>query len=75
MIGYLSPPFLKSALSILRYLRQEPRPPFGLVDPNFDQTGGGDIVVPVTNLVCCAQAARELLIVIAKLADHFQRRN
>src|SRR5262245_5048302 len=35
----------QSALSILRYFRQETGSLFGLVDPNLDQTGGGDIVV------------------------------
>src|SRR5437867_4649306 len=58
---------------ILSYLRQEPRPPLALVDPNLDQTRGSDIVVPIANLVCCSQASRQLLVVIAKLADHFLR--
>ena len=39
-------------------LRQEPRSPFALVDPNLDQTGGRDIIVPVTDFVSCAQRPR-----------------
>src|SRR5262245_8635533 len=41
-----------------------------LVDPNLDQTGGGDIVVMVANLVGSPQTSRWLLVVIAKLAYH-----
>jgi hypothetical protein len=32
-------------------LRQKPRPLFALVDPNLDQTGGGDVVILVTDLM------------------------
>ena len=38
-------------LRIPYYLRQKPRPLFALIDPNLDQTRGGDIVVPIANLV------------------------
>jgi hypothetical protein len=62
-----------TTLSILHYLRQEPRPLFALVDPNLDQTGGRNIVVPIANLVCRSQASRQLLVIFAQLADHFLR--
>src|SRR5918996_5343732 len=60
-------------LYILHYLRQKPRPPFALVDPNLDQTGGRDIVVSIAHLVYGAQAPRQLLVVVAQLADHLLR--
>src|SRR5262245_57811694 len=63
----------QSGLSSLRYFRQEPGSPFGFVDPNLDQTGGRDIVVVVANLVGGPQTSRQLLVVIAQLADHLER--
>ena len=62
-------------LGLASDLRQEPRPPFGLVDPNLDQTGGGDIIVVIANLVCGPQTSRQLLVVIAQFADHLERSN
>jgi len=53
------------SLSAPRYLCQEPRPSFGLVDPNLDQTVSGDIVVMVANLMGGAQRPRQQLVVIA----------
>jgi hypothetical protein len=47
---------------------KNPRPAFGFVDPVFDQASCRDIVVLVANLVCRAQRAGQLLLVVfAKL--------
>ena len=54
-------------------LRQKPRPLFALVDPNLDQARRRDVVVPVANFMCGAQAACQLLVIFAQLAEHFLR--
>ena len=47
----------------LERLKWKPGPAFCLVDPVLDQTGCGNIVVPVANLVDRPQGPRHLLIV------------
>ena len=54
---------------MLRF-RQEPGPPLTLVDPILDQAGGGNVVVPVTNLMGGTQKPGQLQIVGGQLAQH-----
>jgi hypothetical protein len=54
--------------SLLCRLRQEPGPPLTLVDPILDQAGGGNVVVPVTNLMGGTQKPGQLQIVVGQLA-------
>ena len=53
---------------LLCRLRQEPGPPLTLVDPILDQAGGGNVVVPVTNLMRGTQKPSQLQIVGGQLA-------
>jgi hypothetical protein len=66
---------LKSALISLRDLRQKPGSPFSLINPNLDQAGRRYVIVTVADLVHGSQVSRQLLVVIAKLADHLLRAN
>src|SRR5215470_7941805 len=56
-------------------LEQEPGAPLSLVDPVLDQTGAGHVVVLVANRVGFAQARHQLLVVIAQLRQHVERRD
>jgi len=44
---------------------QEPGAPFRLVNPDFDQAGGGDVFVILTNVVSLAKSRRQHLAVFA----------
>lgn len=54
-------------------LRQEPRSSFGLINPYFDQAGGGDIFVLAANLVSRAQESRQAPAVFEQLGEHVVR--
>src|SRR6266478_9069764 len=56
-------------------LEQEPDAPLGLVDPILYQAGGCHVVVLVANRVRLAQARDQLLVVVAQLGEHVQRRD
>src|SRR5262245_58487122 len=51
-------------------LEQEPGPSFGLVDPDLDDAGGGDVVVLLANAVSGPHGLRELLVVRAQFRQH-----
>ena len=51
MTGFLLRVAHRGHLEIVLGCREEPGPAFGLVNPVLDQTGSGDVVMPVTNLV------------------------
>src|SRR6516164_11828633 len=54
---------------------QEPGASLGLVDPVLDQAGAGHVVVFVADRVSLAQARHQLLVVVAQLGKHVQRRD
>src|SRR5919198_412790 len=56
-------------------LEQEPGTPLGLVDPVLDQAGAGHVVVLVADRVRLAQVRRQLLVVVAQLGKHIERRD
>src|SRR5476651_1667192 len=49
---------------------QEPQPPFGFVDPNFDQTGGRDVTMLFADVVAAAHARDQRFVVVPQLAQH-----
>src|SRR5229473_7941112 len=64
-----------SGLICPRGLEQEPCTPLGLIDPDFQQARGSNIVVLVAQAMRLAQACRQLLIVIAQFGEHVHRRD
>ena len=71
VIGYVYEPLNVSGFSeIAYYLRQKPCPALGLVNPGLNQTGRGDIVVAVADLVCRAQGPRQMPAICTKLYQH-----
>src|SRR5579859_7220201 len=63
------------ALSVLRHLEQEPGAPFGLVDPDLEQAGAGDVVVLIAGVVHGAHDGHQLAVVLAQLGEHVLRRH
>jgi hypothetical protein len=51
-------------------LIEEPGPLLGFVDPVLEKAGGGDIVVPVANLMGGTQIFGELLVIQEELFEH-----
>jgi len=51
-------------------LEQEPDAPLGLVNPDFDQAGGGDVAVFLADAVRLAQARGKGFVVLAELGEH-----
>jgi hypothetical protein len=49
---------------------QEPGTPLGLVDPDFDQAGCGNVMVLIAKVVGLTQARREGLVVFAQFGEH-----
>jgi hypothetical protein len=56
----LTPRSIRSA----RCLVQEPGPPLGFIDPNFDQTRRGNIAVLVTDIVRLTQTCGQRFVVV-----------
>src|SRR5260221_12872883 len=54
-------------------LEQVPGALLGLVDPDFDQAGGGNGAVLVNNVVNLAQTSGKRLVVVAQFGKHVQR--
>src|ERR1700677_137164 len=57
----------------LQDFRQEPRPPFGLVNPDFDQTGGRHVVVLIASFVGRTEVATQRQIIGVELFEHLFR--
>src|ERR1700689_384696 len=68
-----SQPSSSMRLTLRHDLRQEPGAALSLVNPDFDQTGGSDVVVLFTYLVRCAQISRQIQVVRTKLGQHVFR--
>jgi hypothetical protein len=66
---------IKSPSETLQDFRQEPRPPLGLVNPDFDQTGGRHVIVFIASLVCRTEIAGQRQIIGVELFEHFSRSN
>src|SRR5271167_2097426 len=66
---------IKSPSESLHDLRQEPRPPLGLVNPDLDQTGGRHVIVFIASLMCRTKITRQRLIIGVELREHFFRGN
>ena len=49
---------------------EEPAAAFGLVDPDFEEAGGGDVVMVVGDLVGFAHVFNELEVVVVELGEH-----
>jgi hypothetical protein len=62
-------------LETLHHLRQEPDSALGLINPNFDQTGGRQILVFIGKLMGGAEIACERLIIGVELCQDFLRGN
>src|SRR5712672_948942 len=58
-----------------RRLEEKPRAPLGLVDPNLNEAGAGDVVVLVAKGVRLTQVCGQLAVVISQLGKHVERRN
>jgi hypothetical protein len=54
---------------------KKPCSPFALVDPNIDETSGGDIIYGVRRPRELRAGSGQLLVIVTKLADHFLRAN
>lgn len=54
---------------------QEPGAPFGFVNPNFDQAGGGDVTLFFADIVGLAQARGKRFAILAQLGEHVLRLN
>ena len=65
----------KPSLPVARSLEQKPGAPLGFIDPVLQQTRRGDIAVLVAKIVRFAHAGGELLVVVAKLGEHVERRD
>src|SRR5215467_14844520 len=63
------------SLAIAGRLEQGPGATLGLVDPVLDQAGAGHVVVLLANRVGLAQARGQLLVIVAQLRKHIQRRD
>ena len=63
------------SITLSARLEQEPDPLFSLVDPIFQEACGGDIPVLVANAVRFPHACRQLLVVVAELGQHIERRH
>ena len=50
--------------------QQEPGAPLGLVDPDLDQAGAGNVAMLVAQVVGLAQAGRQRLVVVTHLGQH-----
>src|SRR5207302_2292944 len=55
------------------YLRQKPGAALRLIDPNFNQTGCGDVTMLVTYVVRLAQSRGQRLVVLCQLGNHVGR--
>ena len=55
-------------------LGQEPTPAFCLVDPSFDQAGGGDIAMFGAHFVRGTQIARQFHVVAPEFGQYVARR-
>ena len=64
-----------SPLHLAQNLGQEPRSALGLVDPGFNQARGGDIIIPVADLMSGAKKPCQLHVVVPDLRQHLLRRN
>ena len=62
-------------LSPPRGLEQEPGAPLGLIDPDFQQACGGNIVVLLAKAMRFAQVCHQLFVVIAQFGEHIHWRN
>ncbi len=60
------------SIPLTRSLEKEPSPSLGFVDPNFDETRGGNVAMFVANVVRFAQAPSQCLIVLCQLGKHIQ---
>src|SRR5204862_4066008 len=54
-------------------LEQKPGTSLGLVDPDLDQAGGGDVAMFLADVVHFAQTRGELLVVLAHFGEHVLR--
>jgi hypothetical protein len=51
-------------------LVKEPHAPLGLIDPNFDEARGGDVVLLVAQIMHLAHASDQRLVVGSELCQH-----
>jgi hypothetical protein len=63
------------AFSLPCGLEQEPSAPLGLVDPDFQQACGGNIVVLLAKAMRLAHVCRELLVVVTQFGEHIHWRD
>jgi hypothetical protein len=54
---------------------QEPNTTFGLIDPVLEETRGSDIACLIAKIVHSAHAPDEILLILAKFAQHIARAN
>src|SRR6266513_3987341 len=62
-----------AGLCLASSLEQKPGASLGLVDPDLDQAGGGDVAMFLADVVRFAQTRGELLVVLAHLGEHVLR--
>src|SRR5438876_9464580 len=55
------------SIPLTRSLEKKPSPSLGFVDPNFDETRGGNVAMFIANVVRFALAPSQCLIVICQL--------
>jgi len=55
--------------------RTEPRASLGLVDPNLNEAGAGDVVVLLAKGMHLTQVCGQLAVVVSQLGKHVERRN
>src|SRR5438270_10009879 len=62
-----------SCLATPPSFEEEPGSAFALIDPNFDQTGCGNITMLVAHVVRLAQSRGERLVVLGQFGQHVAR--
>src|SRR5258707_5789434 len=62
-------------ISLPRGLEQEPCAPLSLINPDFQQACGGNIVVLLAKAMRLTQVCRQLFVVIAQFGEHIHRSN
>src|SRR3979490_3311778 len=55
------------------FLEQEPGPPFGFVNPNFNKAGSSNVLMFFADTMGLTQARGECLAVLAQLSKHVPR--
>src|SRR5437773_5115494 len=65
--------FRSGSIHATRGFKEKPRSTLGFIDPNFDQTRGGNVAMLVAHVVSLTKARGQLFVVVGQLSEHVQR--